>query len=256
MEPTLEVTFTPADFETLRGRDLSRTICVTFDILRATTSMVTALANGAARILPVQEIAQALALKERHPEALLAGERHGLRIRASQTGGTDFDFGNSPREFTADRVRGMTIIMTTTNGTRALQSCIGAKLVFAGSFLNMDALITTLKSTPLSHLVIVGAGTFEEAAYEDTLAAGMLCDALWDRFAESQIVDSARIAREIFRRHHSDILGGLARARNGRRLLEKPELRDDVAFCARLNVCQFTAELRDGAVRIPSAPAL
>ena len=177
-------------------------------------------------------------------------------ILASQTGGADFDFGNSPREFTTDRVQGRTIITTTTNGTRALQSCVGAKQVFVGSFLNMNALIAAMKSTPLSNVVIVGAGTFEEAAYEDTLAAGMLCDALWDRFAESQIVDSARIARAIFRRHHSDILGGIACARNGRRLLEKPELRDDVAFCARLNTCQFTAELRDGAVRISSVAAL
>jgi 2-phosphosulfolactate phosphatase len=249
MELSLEVTFTPADFDALRDRDLSRTVCVVFDVLRATTSMTTALANGAAQVLPVREISQALGLKARHPDALLAGERHGARIRADQTGGVDFDLGNSPREFTPERVRGRTIIMSTTNGTRALQACAGAKRVFAGSLVGFGALVATLRTEPSASVVVVGAGTFEEAAYEDTLAAGMLCDALWERFAESQIVDSARIARDIYHSRRADILGALSHARNGRRLLEKPDLRDDVAFCARLNVCQIAAELRDGALR-------
>lgn len=254
MELSLEVTFTPADFDALRERDLSRTVCVVFDILRATSSMTAALANGAVRVFPVREIAQALALKERHPDALLAGERHGVRIRASQAGGVDFDLGNSPREFTTDRVGGKTIIMSTTNGTRALQACAGARQVFAGSFIGFGALVRALEAAPATSVTIIGAGTFEEAAYEDTLAAGMLCDALWHRFAESQIVDSARIARDIYLSQRSDIPGALSRARNGRRLLDKPELRDDVAFCARLNVFQLAAELRDGALSGSATP--
>ena len=245
----LEVTFTPADFDALAERDLSRTVCVVFDILRATTSMTVALANGATQIFPVREIAQALALKERYPDALLAGERHGERIRASQSGGVDFDLGNSPREFTADRVGGRAIIMSTTNGTRALQACSGARRIFAGSLLGFDALATALGAESASNVIVVGAGTFEEAAYEDTLAAGMLCDALWARFAESEIVDSARIARDLYWGARADLPGALARSRNGRRLLDKPALREDVAFCARLNVWPLTAELRDGAIR-------
>lgn len=249
MESSLEVTFTPADFETLRERNLSQTVCVVFDVLRATSSMITALANGATQVLPVREIDEALSLKRRHPDALLAGERHGVRIRAAQSGGLDFDLGNSPREFTPERVQGKTIVMTTTNGTRALQACASARHIYAGSFLNMAALIGKLRAVPPTNLILVGAGTFEEAAYEDTLAAGMVCDALWDLFAESQIVDSARIAREVYLSRRDGILDGLTHARNGRRLLEKPELREDVAFCARLNVWQLAAELRDGAVK-------
>jgi len=249
MEPSLEVSFTPADFEGLRRRDLSQAVCVVFDILRATTSMTIALANGATVIYPVTEIAQAVALKKSHPQALLAGERHGKRIRAAQSGGVDFDLGNSPREFTAERVAGKTILMTTTNGTRALEACAGARRVLAGSLLNFDALLKELRSGPPSIVIAVCAGTFEEAALEDTLAAGMLCDALWDRYTEEQIVDSARIARELYLRNREDLTGALGRARNGRRLLAQPELRDDVAFAAQLNVCQIAAELRDGALR-------
>lgn len=250
MQPSLEVTFTPADFDTLKQRDLSRTICVVFDILRATTSMTTALAHGATRIFPVTQISQALALKAQYPDALLAGERHGLRIRADQTGGVDFDFGNSPREFATDKVKGRTLITSTTNGTRALQACQGASRVLAASFLNLSATLREIQKTPPASLILVAAGTFEEAAFEDTLAAGAVCDVLWDRFAEADIVDSARIAREIYRHRHENVLAALSHARNGRRLLEKPELRADVAFCAQRDIYSFAAELRDGAVSI------
>src|SRR4051794_3921278 len=98
--PTLEVLFTPAEFALLPQRDLSQSVCVVFDILRATTSMVTALANGAKAILPASQIPEALATARANAGALLAGEREGLRIRAAQTGSVDFDLGNSPREFT------------------------------------------------------------------------------------------------------------------------------------------------------------
>ena len=140
MASSLEVLFAPAEFAALGGRDLSPVVCAVFDVLRATSSMVTALSNGARAIFPVQEIAEALRLRQEHPAALLAGERHGVRIVAAQTGGVDFDLGNSPREFTRERVAGREIIMTTTNGTRALQSCRGARRILAGAFLNLDAL--------------------------------------------------------------------------------------------------------------------
>src|SRR6266851_1491819 len=118
MTTTLEVLFAPAEFSALSQRDLSETVCVVFDVLRATSSIVTALGNGATAIVPVAEISEALAVRQKHPEVLLAGERDGLRIQANLTGSIAFDLGNSPREFTPDKVRGKTIAMTTTNGTR------------------------------------------------------------------------------------------------------------------------------------------
>src|SRR5215212_2892571 len=103
---TVETILTPAEFPALAVRDLSATTCVVFDVLRATSSMLTALNNGAEEIIPVVEIAEALAVKQGRPEVLLAGERHGLRITRELTGSVDFDFGNSPRDFTPDKVRG------------------------------------------------------------------------------------------------------------------------------------------------------
>src|SRR5439155_947068 len=107
MTRSIEVLFSPVEFSALSQRNLGRTACVVLDILRATTSMITALANGAEAIIPVGEIAEALAIKQQRPEVLLAGERNGLRIRGDLTGGNDFDFGNSPREFLPEKVRGI-----------------------------------------------------------------------------------------------------------------------------------------------------
>jgi 2-phosphosulfolactate phosphatase len=253
MESNLEVLFTPADFSGLSGRDLSGTHCVVFDVLRATSTMMTALANGASRIFPVQEIAQALRLRADHPGALLAGERDGVRILAAASGGVDFDLGNSPREFTPERVAGREIIMTTTNGTRALQACHGARRIWAGAWLNLGALARELESEPVGRLLIVCAGTYEEAAYEDTLAAGALCDLIWAQFAmePERISDSAHIARQIYLDARGDLDGALRRhSRNARRLLAVADLREDVAFCLRRDVLEVTAELRDGAVAL------
>jgi 2-phosphosulfolactate phosphatase len=248
MESNLEALFTPADFDALKNRDLSNTVCVVFDVLRATTSMLTALRNGATQIFPVKEISEALALRRGlGSEALLAGERDGLRIRAAQSGGVDFDLGNSPREFTPERVAGSAIIMTTTNGTRALQACQGARRILAGAFLNLAALAGWIKSQSPPSLLLVGAGTFEQAAYEDTLAAGALSELVWDQF--SRHADSAHVAREIYRAGANDLSAALREhSRNARRLLANNELRDDVSFALQRDTVHFAAELKNGAV--------
>jgi len=253
MASPLEVLFTPAEFSALPGRDLSGTHCVVFDVLRATSTMLTALANGAARIFPVREISEALQLRADHPDALLAGERDGVRILAAQSGGVDFDLGNSPREFTPERVAGREIIMTTTNGTRALQACVGAKRISPGAWLNLGALAERIRSERAARLLIVCAGTYDEAAYEDTLAAGALCDLIWTQFEVEPegISDSAHIARQIYLDARSDVEGAMQRhSRNTSRLLSIAALRDDVPFCLRRDVLDLTAELRDGEVAL------
>lgn len=246
----LEVTFTPAEFAALRQRDLSQTVCVVFDVLRATTSMVTALTNGAREIIPVCEIAEAVALRQARPDLLLAGERNGLRILRAQTGSVDFDLGNSPREFTRDRVGGRAIAMTTTNGTRALQACRGARRVLVGSFLNLGAVADWLARERVEKLLVVCSGTLEEASYEDVLGAGALCDAVWEQFSGGLVADSAQVAREIYRQGSGDLLAAVQRARNARRLLALPELREDVTVCLQRATTNVLAELgADGVVR-------
>jgi 2-phosphosulfolactate phosphatase len=197
--------------------------------------------------LPVCEISEAIAVAKQNSGALLAGERDGLRIRAEQTGSVDFDLGNSPREFIADRVRAKKIVMTTTNGTRALQSCKHASRVFAGSFLNLTATAQAVQQIAPKNLIVICAGTFEEAAYEDTLAAGAICDLVWNTF-EHGATDAARVARKIYVDGKSDLLKAFENSRNARRLLSRPDLSQDVAFCAQVDTDNLVAELKNNAV--------
>jgi 2-phosphosulfolactate phosphatase len=244
----LEVILSPAEFAPLAQRDLSEAVCVVFDILRATTSMTTALSNGASGIIPVSEIAGALDIRAQRSDVLLAGERDGFRISAQLTGSIDFDLGNSPREFIAGKVHGRLIAMTTTNGTRALRACAGGKTVLASSFLNLEATRQYILQAQPKHLVLVCSGTHEEPALEDILAAGALCQGLWNHFRDGHISDAAEVARNIYETLGKDLPAALLRARNGRRLLSIPDLRDDVAFCVQRNIYPFCAQMDSAGV--------
>jgi 2-phosphosulfolactate phosphatase len=247
---TLEVLFAPAEYALLSQRDLRQTVCVVFDVLRATSTMVTALGNGATAIVPVAEIAEALAIRKQRPEVLLAGERDGVRIEGHLTGGVSFDLGNSPREFTAAKVGGRRIVMTTTNGTRALRACAPAAAVLLGSFLNLGATAEAVQKRALPHLLVVCSGTLDQAAYEDVLGAGALCEMLWPTYRGGMVADSAHIARRLFRLDKDDLPAAVSQSRNGRRLLVNPDLHEDVAFCVQRDLFSLAAELgTDGEVR-------
>ncbi len=243
----IEAILSPAELPALVQRDLGESACVVFDILRATSTFVTALHHGAQEIIPVSEIAEAVAMREKQPDFLLAGERDGIRIRAAQTGGIDFDFdfGNSPREFTPDKVRGKTIVSTTTNGTRALRACAGAKLILAASFLNLSATAKFLTKLRPKEILLVCAGTGEGVALEDVLAAGALADMLAD-----ELSDSAEVARQSFLRLKAGLPEAIAGSGNGQRLMEIPELRADVPFCSQRDVFNLVAVMgADGCLR-------
>ena len=141
---------------------------------------------------------------------LLAGERGGFRITREQTGGIDFDLGNSPREFTRERVKEKTIVMTTTNGTRALRACVKAQSIYPASFLNMQATGRHLMAVKPDHLLIVCSGTEEQASFEDTLAAGSLIDRVWTGYDKGHVADSANIARTIYWRHKSTLFDAMS----------------------------------------------
>jgi len=161
---------------------------VVIDVLRASTTIVYALAAGATEILPCLEVEAACKLAATLPpgQVLLGGERLGLPIEG-------FDLGNSPREYTVARVRGCSIVFTSTNGTRALERCRLAERVFLGAFVNLSAVARAVTTAERLHLVC--AGTRGEVSEEDTLLAG----ALVDRF-EAGLLDSvARRARDQWR---------------------------------------------------------
>ena len=227
----LEATFTPVEFETLRQQDLSNTACVVFDVLRATSSIVTALARGAEAVLPVATMEEALRLRAADPRVLLAGERNGLRITAGISGSVDFDLGNSPREYTAAAVRGRRIVTTTTNGTRAFAACGGARHVLAGSFLNLNRTAEHLLRLDCERVLLVCAGTGDAVAFEDCLGAGALCHRLFELKAKVDLSDSASFVADMFGANLDDMEAAMEKSTNARRLLAIPELCEDVEFC-------------------------
>lgn len=247
----IETILTPAELPALAQRDLHATACVVFDILRATSTFVTALQNGAQEIIPVSEIAEAVALRQKRPEILLAGEREGVRIRAAQAGGIDFDFGNSPREFTPEKVRGKTIVSTTTNGTRALRACVGAKYVLAASFLNLAATGQFLARERCGEVLLICAGTGESPAAEDILAAGAMAELL-SAYENKRlnVTSNTFAAKTAFSIAKDRLPLALRDSQNGRRLHANPELRDDVAFCAQRDIFNLAAWMAtDGVIR-------
>lgn len=243
----LEATFTPVEFETLRQQDLSNAACVVFDVLRATSTMVTALARGAESVLPVATIEEALRCRAADAQVLLAGERNGLRITAAISGSVDFDLGNSPREYTATAVRGRRIVTTTTNGTRALAACRGAKHVLAGSFLNLNRTAEHLARLGCDRIVLVCAGTGEATAFEDCLGAGALCQRLLE-LKKIELSDSASFAADMFAANSDDMEAAMEKSSNARRLLAIPELCEDVEFCLFRNMFPIVVTAESGGV--------
>jgi 2-phosphosulfolactate phosphatase len=243
----IEVILTPAELPALARRDLGGTACVVFDVLRATSTFVTALHNGASAIIPVSEIPEAVEIKRKRPDVLLGGERNGVKIRFE---GKEFDFGNSPRDYSPASVRGKTIVSTTTNGTRALRACSGAKAVLAAAFLNLGATVKFLREKKFENVLLVCAGTGENAALEDVLAAGALCEFFLD--GKTTLSDSARIALAAFEKMNANLSESVCKSENARRLLSIPELRDDVEFCLRQDVFDFVAALKGDEIRVGS----
>ncbi len=228
----LDAAINPAEIAVLPARDISGTTSVVFDILRATSSMITGLANGVAEIWPVQTIEQARGLREKMPDIVLAGERHGDPIEG-------FDLGNNPLEYEA--LRGRRIATTTTNGTVALRACDGAKRVLVGAILNLNALCAEIAGE--EKVLLVCAGTFETLALEDAVAAGLLARF----FPDADLSDAARTCLAVANSFSSPLEALLA-SRNGQ-ALAKRGWRGQVEWCAEVSRFSTVGVMEGGVIR-------
>ena len=154
----------------MRSVDDQVDVAVVIDVLRATSVMTKAIAEGAKSVITCQEIDEARALAGDMPQRpMLCGERQCKPIEG-------FDCGNSPAEYDTATVTGRTLVLTTSNGTRAIAAATQASQILIGSFLNLSALVQRVKS--FEHLHLVCAGTNGEVTAEDTLLAGAIIDQL------------------------------------------------------------------------------
>ena len=212
-----------ADPETMRESQV-----VVFDVLRATSTMTTAIAAGAEQIRFFADPDAALAARREYPHALLCGEKGCLKIPG-------FDLGNSPLEFRPEVVRGQVILMATTNGTKAIHAARSARRLFAGSLLNARATAEALLRNP-ENIVLFCAGTDNHPALEDILGAGAVMSELKNLAADSAIgsTDLAMTAYFAFRQAAADMYSALSNAQGARNLVAAG-LSGDIVHCSRLN---------------------
>src|SRR5439155_5369119 len=216
-------------------------LAVVIDVLRATTTIIHALAASCVAVRPCLEIEEArtLAAELKKCNVLLGGERGGAPIPG-------FDVGNSPAEYTAKICRGATLVLTTTNGTRALHRAAEAERVLLAGFINFSAVCEQLlhDKRPLH---IICAGTDGEVTLEDTLLAGALVDCLCD--TEVCLNDAARLAWDCFE-HHGCVVQGALEISAGGANLHRLGYDDDIAAAAKVDQFNLVPELRRDPLRV------
>jgi len=234
--------------ERLRG-----SLAVVIDVLRASTTIVQALASGAEAVVPFAGVDEARAFAQfaEGGRVLLGGERGGTRIPG-------FDLDNSPLAYTAEAVAGRTIAFTTTNGTRALARCREASRVLVGAFVNLSAIAKAARSD--GHPVhLVCAGTDGQATGEDVLCAGAIATGLCDAAGGiSPPDDLTRMAMELYSLHGGspdDLLRALCNGAGGRNLIDLG-LTADIEQAARRDVHGLVPEYEGAAGRIVPISAL
>ncbi len=221
---------------------LTGCVAVVVDVLRATTTIIHALAAGCTCVYACAEVEEAreLASKMRVGRAMLGGERGGVRIPG-------FDLGNSPCEYTAKVCRGNILVFTTTNGTRALLRASEAERVLVAGFTNFSAVCEQLR-VDARPVHIVCAGLKGEIALEDTLLAGALVDFLCDAF-ELKLNDSARLAWDGFENHRCMLQETLEISRGGSHL-KRLGYDDDIRVAALVDQFHLVPELKREPLRI------
>lgn len=243
----VQVFFTPGE---LAAIELPERVVV-LDVLRATSTIVEALANGARAIVPVGTVDEAARMAQNigRDSVLLCGERRGLPIEG-------FDLGNAPPEFTAEQVAGKSLVMTTTNGTRAFlavaerrtgQGEADASEILAGAFLNLTTIIERLRpaeGTEGAAVALVCAGREGRFALEDAVCAGAVVRGLADAGAAVELNDGGMAARTLAGRYMRDLGGVLERTAAGRHL-ESIGRGEDVAFCAAVDRTDIVPRFRD-----------
>jgi 2-phosphosulfolactate phosphatase len=217
-------------------------VAVVIDVLRATTTVVTALAAGCTAVVPCAEVDEARALADELPagKVLLGGERGGQPLPG-------FDRGNSPREYTAMTCAGTTLVLTTTNGTRALLRAAEADRTLVAAFVNYSAVCEQLRQEARP-VHIVCAGTDGEVALEDTLLAGALVDFLCEAGA-ARVNDAGRLAWDCFENHGRVLLGALEVSTGGTQLRQLG-YDDDIRAAAQVDQFALVPELRRDPLRV------
>lgn len=224
----------------IAGAAAGRVVAV-IDVLRASTSIAVALANGARAVVPFADTDE-MVIRSRQFEretVRLAGERKMVPV-------SGFDLGNSPLEFTSEAVAGKTILFSTTNGTRALLSAQGASDIVVASFVNWSVVTAMLRAAIRggTDIALVCAGTDDHFALEDAVCAGRYVRSITKRLSGVALNDAAH-ACALLARNYGDEVGRVLIDSSHGRALADAGFHEDLSVCAALDAYPVVPVLTD-----------
>jgi len=237
----LETLFIP---EEIKNTELTGKLVVVIDVLRASSTIVTALANGCQGFIPILSPEQAKEEAQRFEKKriLLGGERKGKKIKG-------FNLGNSPRKYKREVVKDKTIIFSTTNGVKTLEMVKNAHRIIIGSFLNLQAVCNYCIDYK-GDILIICAGNEGKFSLEDAACAGMLIDSLKNVLSDAcQEADSNLTAQLLYEKFNNSTLEILRKSQHGR-YLESIDLEKELIFCSQLDYFHIVPIFREGIISI------
>ncbi len=233
-KPTLYTVLSPA---LLHLYNLQNTVVVIIDVFRATSTIATALSNGAARVIPVSDVEECKAIGAKLQDAITAGERDGKVIEGLQ-------YGNSPAEYSRDFIKGKTLVITTTNGTRLLHMALqnGCAQVVTGSFVNLSSVCQHL--IYLNKNVVLGCSAWKDRFnLEDTLFAGAVVSRIKDHFTIHD--DASLMAEDMYNLHRNDLFQFVRKTTHWHRL-SAYGLEKDLEYCVTKDVANVLPVYSNG----------
>lgn len=227
----IEVCYTPADYEYFKGRF---DIVVVIDVLRATSAICSAIHNGVNSVIPVSTIEEAKDYQKRG--YLVGAERQGEIVEG-------FDFGNSPYSYMKPELKGKDIVLSTTNGTRAINIAKDAPIVVIGALTNLDFLCEWLIKQD-KNILCLCSGWKDKFNLEDTICGGAIADILLKTGKFTSDEDSSVAAKYLFLGAKDNYFGFL-KASSHRRRLKRLNLNEDIKFCLTPNQMNVIPILRN-----------
>lgn len=235
---TLDVFFSSQSFH---EEELRKKVVVVVDVLRASSTIITALMNHAKGIIPVEDMGEASRISQSvdSDNLLLCGEKDGVKIEG-------YDLGNSPFEYSVDKVENKTLIFNTTNGTKAIKKAIGSSNLYIGSFLNLSTIVHTLNKEQ-KDIVLICAGWRGRMAIEDLLFAGNVIYNLGEGSLPQDARDGAKVAYGLYEKFRENIPDVIHSSNHAVRLKNITNDKD-IDYCAQSDICDVLPILNDGII--------
>lgn len=232
---TVEVCFSPVLFPVyFQDKNI---VVVVIDVFRATTAICSAIDNGVEAIIPVATIEEAIDYKQK---GFIVGAERSAEVVEG------FDFGNSPLFFKDGKLKGQTIVLTTTNGTKAIEMAKEASEVVIGSFSNLDAVAEYVERLD-KNVILLCAGWKDRFNLEDTLFAGALAQKLSENLRFTDLADSAQASIKLYDVAKHDMYEFLGESSHRKRL-SRLNLEEDIIYCLKLNKSTSVPVLRNGKI--------